>query len=171
MFWNGFTNIASAVHTHAAAMCVLTQREGIPPAPLQHLQPPLACQSADPSCNSDDRTRNPTAQQASCKRDNHASLRSASLLLPHESCGSLLRRRCRRAPTFPPLPLASARAAQTGHRVSASVRSGSWGTHGVVALARPSGQALGSSPAALPDPAPGPGALRHEAPVQNAQRE
>ena len=59
-------------------------------------------------------------------------------------------------------PLASARAAQTGHRVSASVRSGSWGTHGVVALARPSGQALGSSPAALPDPAPGPGALRHD---------
>ena len=159
------------MHTHAAAICVLTQREGIPPAPLQHLQPPLACQSAHPSCNSDDRTRNPTAQQASCKRDNHASLRSASLFLPHKSCGSLLRRRCRRAPTFLPLPSPVVKGAQTRHRVSAGAASGCMGSAGGFVRSRSSGRALKRAPLAYPHRAGGGGSLCHEVPVQNAQRE
>ena len=60
-------------------------------------------------------------------------------------------------------PLACARGAQTRHKVSASGASGCMGTVGVVARARPSGQALARSrPAAVADVAPGPGSLRHE---------
>ena len=58
--------------------------------------------------------------------------------------------------------LAYARGAQTRQKVSARAASGWMGTVGVVARARPSGQALERSPAALADPAPGPGTLRHE---------
>ena len=62
----------------------------------------------------------------------------------------------------PVTPLAYARGAQTRQKVSARAASGWMGTVGVVARARPSGQALERSPAALADPAPGPGTLRHE---------
>jgi hypothetical protein len=48
-----------SAQAHAAATGELTQREGIPPAPLQHLQPPLACNSDTQTYSADIRARAP----------------------------------------------------------------------------------------------------------------
>ena len=56
------SQIAScAVTGHAAAAGEVAQRESMPEAPLQHLQPPLACHPCSPSGNPDIRADGPTS--------------------------------------------------------------------------------------------------------------
>ena len=77
-----------SVTGHAAAAGEVAQREGMPKASLQHLQPPLACNPCSPSGNPDIRRITPTARQASELRAHHARLRSESLPQRDTSCAA-----------------------------------------------------------------------------------
>ena len=158
-----FHNIASSTQARRAATTKRTQREGIPPAPLQHPQPPPAHAPSLPAYKPETRARRKATTRTTCKQRQSCESRAAHAFSRDNACCASTRARCRQAPIDWSLPSpALEMRRQCTDRVNAKAASGCMGTRGVVARARPSRQALERSPAALADPAPGPGTLRHE---------
>ena len=155
-----FHTFPRSAQGHAAPTVELTQREGIPPAPLQHLQPPLACNSDTQTCSADIRARAPTTEHASCRHANHARLTPALLPLLNNSCGFARRARRGVAPTFLPTPSLVVKGARRAGRVSEGASSGWMGILRVVVRAGSSEDGLMIQLAALPDPPPALGGLK-----------
>jgi hypothetical protein len=146
---------------HAAPTAELSRREGIPPAPLQHLQPHLACKSATQTCSADKRARATTTKHASLMRANHARLTPASLPSLHKSCGFARRARRGVAPTFSPTPSPAVESACKAGKVSQGAFLGCMGSQGVIGRAGSSEHGLRIQLPALPGPPPALGGLLH----------
>ena len=85
-----------SVTGHAAAAGEVAQREGMPEAPLQHLQPPLACNPCSPSGNPDIRADGSTSP---------TSIRIARASCAFEVCISVAMRQIMRGRSTPCMPL------------------------------------------------------------------
>ena len=89
-----------SAQAHAAATSELSQWEGIPPAPLQHLRSYIPCNSDTTACSEHFRARAATPEQASTLRANHARLTPASLPQHHKSLQHVRQGRRCVTPTF-----------------------------------------------------------------------
>ena len=162
-----FHNIASSAHAQKAATARGARQKGLPPASLLPSERPPTHQRAKLRQDMQGSPTGPTRITCIMQKNVITPISRGARILMQQI---MLRFLAIPTPSTDHLsvsPLACARGAQTSHRVSARAASRRMGTHGVVARARPSGQALARSPAALPHPAPGPGALHHDLTIEH----